>query len=92
MNKKKMFRIFSLISIIFLCIGLTTKCFQNDTFYMLKIGDYIFQYGIDFKDHWCWIADLSYTYPHWLYSIYIYVIYYNFGYKLSLIKLFIYFK
>ena len=80
MNHKFRFRVFSVFSIIFLCIGLTFKYFQNDTFYIIKLGDYIVHHGIDFIDHYSWVAELPYTYPHWLYDVFIYFIYHYFGY------------
>ncbi|MGN1267898.1 MAG: hypothetical protein ACI4U0_00100 [Candidatus Aphodocola sp.] len=48
--------------------------------------------GIDLLDHWCWVTSLSYTYPHWLYDVFIYLVYFNFGYfgiYISTIVLFI---
>ena len=69
-----------LFSFICLCIGLTSKTLQNDTFYMIKLGEYIVKNGIDLKDHWVWISNLPYTYPHWLYDVFIYFIYNFFGY------------
>ena len=73
-------RIFTVISIILLCIALTTKPLQNDTFYMIKLGEDISKNGIDLVDHYSWVAALSYTYPHWLYDIFIYWVYNNFNY------------
>ena len=75
------FLLLFIISIIILCIGMTCKSLQNDTFYMIKLGDYIFHHGIDLKDHWVWMLNLSYTYPHWLYDLFIYIIYNYFGYN-----------
>lgn len=80
MSNKFKFRIFSIFSIIVLCIGCTIKEFQNDTFYIIKLGNYIVNNGIDFKDHWCWITQLNYTYPHWLYDVFMYFIYNYFSY------------
>ncbi len=77
---KKKYRFFGFISILFLCFGLTYKYFQNDTFYMIKLGDYIYHHGIDFFDHYCWLTKLPYTYPHWLYDLLIYGVYFNFGF------------
>lgn len=85
-------RFFTFISIIMLCIGVTYKGLQNDTFYVIKLGGDILKNGVDLIDHYCWIADLSYTYPHWLYDLFIYIIYYNFdflGIYISNIILFI---
>ena len=72
MNKK--YLIISIITIIILCICLTPIAFQNDTFYTIKIGDYILHHGIDMQDHFS-IHTLPYTYPHWLYDCIIYLIY-----------------
>ena len=81
MSNKVKFRLFSIFSIIVLCIGLTFKYLQNDTFYIIKLGEFICKYGIDLKDHYCWITNLAYTYPHWLYDLIIYYIYDLFGYN-----------
>ena len=80
MKAKYRYRVFGVLAIIFLCIGLTYKYLQTDTFYMIKLGDYIYHHGIDFLDHYCWIAKLPYTYPHWLYDLFLYFVYNNFGY------------
>ena len=78
-NKKGMI-ITSIIMIVLICVAFTSKSFQNDTFYTIKVGKSILKYGIDMKDHFSWHR-LPYTYPHWLYDILIYKIYskYNFG-------------
>lgn len=70
----------SVLSIIFLCFSVTIKEIQNDTFYIIKLGEFIFEHGVDLIDHYCWITDLSYTYPHWLYDLFMYIIYANFDY------------
>lgn len=70
--------IISLILIILACIKVR---FENDTFYSIKIGEDILKYGIDFKDHYSWINNLSYTYPHWLFDIIVYLIYNNFSFN-----------
>ena len=72
MNKK--YLIISVIIIITLCICVTPIAFQNDTFYTIKIGDYIIHHGIDMQDHFS-MHTLPYTYPHWLYDCIIYLIY-----------------
>ena len=71
----KKYRLFGIVTIIFLCIGLTYKYFQTDTFYMIKLGDFIYHHGIDFLDHYCWVTRLPYTYPHWLYDVFLYLVY-----------------
>lgn len=53
---------------------MTPIVFQNDTFYTIKIGELIFNKGIDMQDHFT-IHNLPYTYPHWLYDLIIYLIY-----------------
>lgn len=93
-NDKFKIRLLGVISIILLCFSFTVKSFLNDTFYMIKLGDYIYHNGIDLMDHYCWITDLSYTYPHWLYDFLLYIVYLNFGYDgiyYSTILLFIFF-
>ncbi len=48
---------------------------QNDVFFDLKTGESILKYGIDFKDHFSWIPNLTYTYHHWLYDVIFYLLY-----------------
>ena len=79
-NNKKALAFFGILIIICLCISFTTKSFQNDTFYTIKIGKDILKYGIDMKDHYSW-HNLSYTYPHWLYDIIIYFLYSKFEFS-----------
>ena len=76
----KKYRLFGILVISFLCIGLTYRYLQTDTFYMIKLGNYIYHNGIDFLDHYCWIANLPYTYPHWLYDLFVYLVYDWFDY------------
>ena len=80
MISKFKIRLFSMFSIILLCIGVTIKELQNDTFYIIKLGEHILNYGVDLVDHYSWVANLSYTYPHWLYDVFMYVIYINFNF------------
>lgn len=56
------------------------RTFQNDTYYLIKIGEYILDNGLDFKDHYAWAADLGYTYPHFLYNIFLAFVYRSFGF------------
>lgn len=80
MNSSKIkFRILVIISIVLLCIGFTIKEFQNDNFYIIKLGGDILKNGIDLLDHYSWVADLNYTYPHWLYDVIMYLVYSSFG-------------
>lgn len=75
MKKNKLFDWVAVISIIALCIGFTTQRIPNDTFYTLKIGELILENGIDMKDHFSWINNLPYTYPHWLYDVIMALVY-----------------
>ena len=79
-NKKRI--IISIIIIVFLCVCYTIKNYDynTDTFYLIKLGEYILNHGINFKDHFSFIQGLTYTYPHWLYSVFIYIIYSKFGF------------
>ena len=98
-SSKKEKYIFMLWVAIF-AIGLVKKELQNDTFYSIKIGEYIIKHGIDMMDHFSFHTGLAYTYPHWLYDTFIYLLYKNFGYMglyvssivLFIILLFIVFK
>lgn len=62
------FNILAIFCIAIFCIALTPKTFQNDTFYTIKVGQGIREWGIDGQDHYSFI-DLPYTYPHWLYDV-----------------------
>lgn len=91
-GKKKKFIVGFIIFILIFSIALVRKSFQNDTFYTIKIGELILNNGIDMLDHFSFHVNLPYTYPHWFYDIFIYVIYYLFGYTgiyISSILLFI---
>lgn len=69
------FTIVAIILIAILCVCITPKTFQNDTYYTIKIGELIKGSGIDMLDHFSWHEDLKYTYPHWLYDLCTYLIY-----------------
>ena len=80
---KKQSTIFNIIAII--CVALfgaavAPKCLQNDTFYTIRIGEYIYNNGISdlTQDVFSW-HEVPYTYPHWLYDLGIYLIYKVFG-------------
>ena len=74
------FDILSIISIIIIAIAITPKAFQNDTYYNIKCGEYIFQNGISnlTQDPFSW-HELPYTWPHWLYDLGIFLLYNVFG-------------
>ena len=73
------FMIIAILSIIIFSIAITPVTLQNDTFYTIKIGEHIKNYGIDMKDPFSWHEGLPYTYPHWLYDLLTYYIYSIFG-------------
>ena len=79
-KNKKIFIITFVICISILAIFLVKKTLQNDTFYTIKIGKLILENGIDMKDHFSFHSNLPYTYPHWLYDVFIYLIYLIGGY------------
>ncbi len=78
--KWKKFSFWFIIWIFIFSVGLITKELQNDTFYTIKIGKLILEHGIDMMDHFSFHANLAYTYPHWLYDVFIYLIFSLFGY------------
>ena len=61
-------------------MSISPKTLQNDTFYTVTIGDYIYNNGISdlTTDIYSW-HELPYTYPHWLYDLGMFIIYNNFG-------------
>lgn len=76
-NKKILniaFNILAIFCIAVFCFALTPKTFQNDTFYTIKMGQDIRNYGIDGIDHESF-HNLPYEYPHWLYDVAISLIY-----------------
>ena len=76
MKKNKVFfYIFVIIALATMSLLLTKKLIQNDTFYTIKVGESISKYGVDMKEHFSWLPNLSYTYPHWLYDLSMYFLY-----------------
>ena len=74
------FTILAIILISIFCVALTPVTLQNDTYYTIKVGEYIAQNGIDMQDHFSWHENLGYTYPHWGYDLVNYYIYNSFGF------------
>ncbi len=70
------FDIIAIICIVIISIGISPKVLQNDTFYNIKCGEYIFEHGIFGieNDPFSWHG-LKYTWPHWLYDLLIYIFY-----------------
>ncbi len=79
-NRNLIFNAMVAIVIILFSVAISPKSLQNDTFYTIKIGEYIAQNGISdlTQDHFSW-HELPYTYPHWLYDLGMYWIYHFFG-------------
>ena len=73
--KDKKFNIMLIIILITLPIILVTRVLQNDVFYSIKVGESIIKNGLDMKDHFSFISNLSYTYPHFLFDILIFFVY-----------------
>ncbi len=80
-KEKRMFSIMAFIILIALGAVLIPRLLQNDTFYTIKIGNYILKNGIDMKDHWSLIANLPYCYPHWLFDCLVAISYNIFGFN-----------
>ena len=72
---KVSFHIIAIVCIVLFCFAISPITMQNDTYYTIKIGEWIVQNGIDMQDHFSWHEDLPYTYPHWAYDTGIYLIY-----------------
>ena len=90
-KKKSLIPYILLFWLLLIAAACVFKFFQNDTFYTIKIGKLILNNGIDMKDHFSF-HNLPYTYPHWLYDVFIYLIYYVDGFRgiyISTIVLFI---
>lgn len=73
-NKSIRFNVLAILLIAIFCFSISPVTLQNDTFYTIKIGEHILQNGIDMHDPFSY-HDISYTYPHWLYDVGIYLIY-----------------
>ena len=69
-NRYKFHVIITSFIIIFCTSIVAPKTLQNDTFYTVKVGEYIAQNGIGNlnQDPFSWI-ELPYTFPHWLYDL-----------------------
>lgn len=74
------FNLIAIICISIFIVGIVGKTLQNDTYYTITLGKYILNNGIDMMEHFAWHEGLIYTYPHWLYDVFIYLIYHAFGF------------
>ena len=77
--KRKKFDIIVIILILMLAISIPAKTFQNDTFYIIKVGESIVNNGIDMLDHFS-IHNIMYPYEHWLHDLIIFFIYSKTGF------------
>ena len=75
MNKKRVFNIIAIVSIVIFAFSITPITLQNDTYYTVAIGKHILENGIDMKDPFSWHENLPYTYPHWAYDTATYLVY-----------------
>jgi hypothetical protein len=78
MEEKKVnikFSIMAVLLIIVFCVAIAPITLQNDTFYTIKIGEYITENGLTDMDPFSWHEGLKYTFPHWGYDTLIYLIY-----------------
>ena len=69
------FNVMAIILIIVFCFAITPITLQNDTYYTIKIGEYVLQNGITGIDPFSWHEGLKYTFPHWAYDVIMYKIY-----------------
>lgn len=73
------FNIIIIIAIILFAIATIPKTFQEDTYYLIKVGEYISQNGIkainERIEPFAWHEGMIYTYPHWLFDIILYQTY-----------------
>lgn len=78
-RSKKIYYICLIFILLLISIAATTKSFQNDTFYTIKVGESILKHGVDGKEYFSFLP-VGYIYPHWLYDVMIYGIYHFFGF------------
>lgn len=74
-NVSNKFHTIAIILILVFCFAITPVTLQNDTYYTIKIGEYVMENGITGLDPFSWHEGLTYTFPHWAYDVLIYKIY-----------------
>ena len=75
-----LFHVIAIICIAIFSMAISPKALQNDTFYTISIGEYIYNNGIsNLTEDVYSIHDLPYTYPHWLYDLGLFLVYNKFG-------------
>ena len=67
------FNIIAIVLIMLFCFAITPKSLQNDTFYTIKLGEYVLDNGITMVEPYAWHEGLEYTFPHWAYDVIIYL-------------------
>ncbi len=84
---KIVMEVLAVIVIAFYAFSITPKTFQNDTYYTIKIGEYIqknvkdpkqllpWNMGLYSQDPFSYHENLVYTYPHWFYDWFTYKAY-----------------
>ena len=78
--KKNLKYIIAVILIIIFTFSVVPKTFQNDTFYVIELGNQIQKTGSDWKDHYSIHGDLEYRYPHWLFDVLNFNVFENLGF------------
>ena len=75
-----LFHVIAIICIAIFSMAISPKALQNDTFYTITIGEYIYNNGIsNLTEDIYSIHDLPYTYPHWLYDLGLFLVYNKWG-------------
>lgn len=69
------FSILAILCIIIFAFAVSPVTLQNDTFYTIAIGEYILQNGVTTEEPFAWHEGLKYTFPHWAYDVFIYLVY-----------------
>lgn len=67
--------VLAIILIIIFSALISPRTLQNDTYYTIKIGEYIEQNGVTMEEPFAWHENLEYTFPHWAYDVMIYKIF-----------------
>lgn len=80
MKNKKLRKWIAVLLIILFTFSVVPKSFQNDTFYIIELGNQIMKTGVDWQDHYSIHNHLEYRYPHWAFDVINAWIYNNFGY------------
>lgn len=83
-SNKIIFNIIIVIAVILLTIATVPKTLQEDTYYMISVGEFVCQNGMsvinDRVEAFGWVPDLIYTYPHWLLDVVFYGLYHAFDF------------